>query len=252
MATRHRSASAAQSTVPVRGVVRTRRTVNRPVATPAASAVAYTTDPMSQPSMPPLVSGLSPPASWRTARCRPPRPATNPGLEAVTVSRSSRPTARLDGDGEADGVLAVVRAEEGQRAGLGGGQLVAVLIELEPRAVVAAVLVAQADRQADEQHRDGGDGHEATAIVGSVHRGERREGDLRVHLGRDVGVEPAAGGTGGVVNGSERGIVGFVHRCSWLRRRSASARRAPWRWALAVPSAQPRVSAISAMLRSLT
>ena len=91
IATRHRSASAPQSTVPVSGVVRTRLTVKRPVATPSASAVAYTTEPMSQPSTPPRVSGLSPPASC--AHCTMPTcsPGTKPGLEAVTVSRSSRP-----------------------------------------------------------------------------------------------------------------------------------------------------------------
>src|SRR5690606_24923232 len=88
-----------------------------------------------------------------------------------------------------------------------------------------------------------------------VERGQRQPVRLGGPRGRDGEVVEALDVTRLVLDravlAAVGGIPGLGHRVvsSWARWR-ASVWRALWRWALAVPSAQSRAAAISAMLRS--
>ena len=151
--------------------------------------------------------------------------------------------ARLHGHRQLDRVLPVAGTERTQHARLGEGA-----VEVEPRAAVVVALPEEADR-ADQDHDDRRHGEER----GPTGSGARGHGARVVRLDplEHVLAQAVGRGSRALVQLGEGVRVAMRHRFgSWLRSRSARVSRAWWRWAFAVPSAQPSASAMSATVQS--
>src|SRR5690606_14369761 len=122
------------------------------------------------------------------------------------------------------------------------------VVELDAGGVVGALADGDERSHHEREHRGGGD--EAGAPRGRA-RGETGDQVVVGQLGGHVAGEALGGGREAGVEAREvvAGSGGVGHRsASSEASRVASVWRALCRWALAVPSAQPSASAMSAML----